>query len=97
MTISVNGAAQGIFGERCGALLTFDLSSKKEYFSFFNKLKLIRRATNINDNETLALHPSSTIFGEYPDELKRRMETPHGISWTKTSASIAASAHRRAP
>ncbi len=68
--------AKGIFGERYGALLTFDLSSKKDCFSFLNKLKLVRRATNINDNKTLALHPSSTIFSEYPDELKQQMGVP---------------------
>jgi len=71
-----HGVAKDIFGQRCGALLTFELSSKKECFSFLNKLKLIRRATNINDNKTLALHPSSTIFGEYPQELKRQMGVP---------------------
>src|SRR3989339_378588 len=38
-----------------------------------NKLKLIRRATNINDNKTLAIHPSSTIFCEYKEDLKREM------------------------
>jgi len=68
--------AKGIFGQRCGALLTFDLASKKDCFAFLNKLKLVRRATNINDNKTLALHPSSTIFSEYPDELKRQMGIP---------------------
>jgi O-acetylhomoserine (thiol)-lyase len=71
-----HGVAKRIFGELCGALLTFDLSSKKECFAFLNRLKLIRRATNFNDNKTLALHPSSTIFSEYPDELKRQMGVP---------------------
>lgn len=56
-----------------GALLTFDLGSKETCFSFLNRLKLIRRATNINDNKTLALHPASTIFCEYSPELKSEM------------------------
>ena len=71
--------ATRIFGERCGALVTFELASKKECFAFLNKLKLLRRATNINDNKTLALHPASTIFCEYPADLKRQMGVPETL------------------
>lgn len=53
------------FGDTPGALLTFDLSSKEECFGFMNRLAIIRRATNLNDNRTLILHPNSTIFCEY--------------------------------
>lgn len=62
------------FGKNTGALLTFELSSKEACFRFLNKLKLIRRATNINDNKSLAIHPSSTIFCEYTPELKTQMK-----------------------
>lgn len=68
--------AKAQFGEKCGALLTFELSSKEKCFGFLDKLKLIRRATNINDNKTLALHPASTIFCEYPPELRLEMGVP---------------------
>lgn len=61
------------FGDKFGALLTFDLASKAECFKFMNNLKLIRRATNLQDNRTLILHPSSTIFCEYSDKLKNEM------------------------
>ena len=61
------------FGRRCGGLLTFDLASKKECFEFMNRLKVIRRATNLNDNRTLILHPASTIFCEYDAALKEEM------------------------
>ena len=71
--------ATRLFGERCGALVTFELSSKKECFTFLNKLKLLRRATNIHDNKTLALHPASTIFCEYPADLKRQMGVPETL------------------
>jgi len=56
-----------------GGILTFDLGSKEECFRFINGLKLIRRATNINDNRTLVLHPASTIFCEYDSRLKKEM------------------------
>lgn len=71
--------ATRIFGERCGALVTFELASKKECFAFLNKLKLLRRATNLNDNKTLALHPASTIFCEYAADLRREMGVPETL------------------
>ncbi len=61
------------FGTKPGAILTFDLGSKTQCFSFMNNLKIIRRATNLNDNKTLILHPSSTIFCEYTPETKQQM------------------------
>ncbi len=61
------------FGNRAGALLTFDLGSKKECFDFMNDLTLIRRATNLQDNKTLILHPASTIFCEYDKKVKNEM------------------------
>lgn len=66
------------FADKPGALLTFDLESKEECFKFMNQLKLIRRATNLNDNRTLILHPASTIFCEYDRETKKQM----GVSET---------------
>lgn len=53
------------FGEYPGAMLTFDLESRERCFSFLNRLKLIRRATNLFDNRSLIIHPASTIFGTF--------------------------------
>ncbi len=61
------------FAGKPGAMLTFDLASKEKCFKFINSLKLIRRATNLQDNRTLILHPASTIFCEYDDKLKKEM------------------------
>lgn len=71
--------ATRIFGQRCGAIATFKLSSRKECFAFLNRLRLLRRATNINDNKTLALHPASTIFCEYSADLKQQMGVPETL------------------
>ena len=38
-----------------------------------NRLKIIRRTTNLQDNKTLIIHPSSTIFSEYPPEQRETM------------------------
>ena len=53
------------FNGKFGAVLTFEVESKEKAFQFLNKLQIIRRATNLGDNTTLALHPASTIFAEY--------------------------------
>ena len=64
------------FGETSGAMLTIDLASKEACFSFINNLKLIRRATNLFDNRTLAIHPASTIFGNFNDRQRKQMDVP---------------------
>ena len=61
------------FGNRFGGILTFELESKDQCFNFMDNLKLIRRATNLNDNKTLILHPASTIFCEYTPKQKEEM------------------------
>ncbi|MFQ5951944.1 MAG: aminotransferase class I/II-fold pyridoxal phosphate-dependent enzyme [Candidatus Omnitrophota bacterium] len=61
------------FGDKTGSLLTFDLGSKEECFKFMDALQLIRRATNLQDNRSLILHPASTIFCEYTAELQEEM------------------------
>ena len=61
------------FGGKYGGILTFDMDSAAECFTLMNALQVIRRATNINDNKTLILHPASTIFAEYSDEEKMVM------------------------
>lgn len=51
-----------------GTIMSFDLESKAACFAFMNKLKIIRRATNLNDNKTLIIHPHSTIYNEFTEE-----------------------------
>ncbi len=33
-----------------------------------NKLCIIRRATNLNDNKSLIIHPHSTIYAEFSEK-----------------------------
>ena len=61
------------FGNRPGAMFTFDLASREACFSFLNKLKLIRRATNLFDNKTLAIHSASTIYGTFTPQVRSEM------------------------
>jgi O-acetylhomoserine (thiol)-lyase len=49
-------------------MLTIDLESKDACFKFLNRLRLIHRATNLFDSRTLAIHPASTIFGNFREQ-----------------------------
>lgn len=62
------------FGPTGGAMLTIDLADKAACYNFINRLKLIRRATNLFDNKSLAIHPASTIFGPLTQEQRDSMD-----------------------
>lgn len=62
------------FGETAGAMITIDLDDEQACKNFINNLKLIKRATNLFDNKTLAIHPYSTIFGNFSPEEKKEMD-----------------------
>jgi O-acetylhomoserine (thiol)-lyase len=61
------------FGDAPGAMLTFDLSSKDACFHLLDKLKVIRRATNLFDNKSLAIHPATTIYGSFSPDQREAM------------------------
>lgn len=56
-----------------GAMLTFNLKSKDACYKFMDKLRIIRRATNLFDNKTLIIHPESTIYGTFSPEMRSVM------------------------
>lgn len=62
------------FGETAGAMITIDLADEQACKNFINRLSLIKRATNLFDNKTLAIHPASTIFGNFTPEERREMD-----------------------
>jgi O-acetylhomoserine (thiol)-lyase len=61
------------FHGRYGGLLTFELESRDACFRLMDSLRIIRRATNLNDNKTLIIHPASTYLSEYSPEERRAM------------------------
>ncbi len=67
------------FGDYPGAMLTFALADRKACFSFINKLKIIRRSTNLFDNKSLIIHPLSTIYGTLSPEMKEKVEVSDNI------------------
>lgn len=62
------------YGPTAGAMITIDLADADACFSFLNNLKLVKRATNLFDNKTLAIHPASTIFGPFTAGQRREMD-----------------------
>ena len=62
------------FGETSGAMVTIDLESEQACFDFINRLQLVRRATNLFDNKSLAIHPASTIFGNFTPRQREKMD-----------------------
>lgn len=62
------------FGSTAGAMMTVDLASREACFRMIDRLRLIRRATNLFDNKSLAIHPASTIFGTFTEEVRRSMD-----------------------
>lgn len=65
--------AKAQFKDKFGGILTFELENKDRCYAFMDGLRLIKRATNLNDNKTLIIHPASTIFCEYSPEEKAAM------------------------
>ncbi|MCH5328725.1 MAG: PLP-dependent transferase [Coprobacter sp.] len=71
--------SQRQFGPTGGAMLTIELADKESCFSFINRLKLVKRATNLFDNRTLAIHPASTIFGNFTESQLQDMDVSDRI------------------
>ncbi len=65
------------FGTLPGAVFTIDLPDKESAFAFINNLQVIRRATNLFDRKSLAIHPASTIFGLFTPEQRTNMSVPN--------------------
>ncbi len=68
-----NSLAREMFNNKPGSILTFELKMDS-CFKFMNSLKMIRRATNLNDNKTLIIHPYSTIYSEFTEKEKGEMQ-----------------------
>lgn len=67
------------FGKTASAMFTFQLENREACFRFINKLKLIRRATNLFDNKSLIIHPLSTIYGTLSPEMKEKVGVPDNL------------------
>ena len=64
------------FGKIGTAMFTFELADRAACYAFMNKLKVVRRATNLFDNKSLIIHPLSTIYGTFSPEMKEKTGIP---------------------
>lgn len=62
------------YGGRYSAMLTISLPDEEACTRFIDSLKLVKRATNLFDNRSLAIHPYSTIFGTLTPEQRKAMD-----------------------
>lgn len=56
-----------------GTIMTFSLTTEEACYNFMDRLCAIRRATNLNDNKSLIIHPHSTIYSEFSIEEREEM------------------------
>ncbi|MGM9753814.1 MAG: trans-sulfuration enzyme family protein [Candidatus Cryptobacteroides sp.] len=70
--------AKDLFNDTYGAMITLELKDRQACFDFLNRLKLVKRATNLFDNRSLAIHPASTIFGNFSPEQRRSLDVSEG-------------------
>lgn len=62
-----------MFNGNPGAMFTINLGTKAACYKFMDSLKVIRRATNLFDNKSLAIHPESTIYVTFSSDMKKVM------------------------
>ncbi|MCP4023781.1 MAG: O-acetylhomoserine aminocarboxypropyltransferase/cysteine synthase [Desulfobacteraceae bacterium] len=65
-----------------GAMLTFGLKDQDSCFKFINHLKLILNLANLGDCKSLIIHPYSTQYVSFPDDLKKELADPHLIRFS---------------
>jgi len=59
-----------------GSLLTFGLEDEKACFEFVRRLKLVYNLANLGDCKTLVIHPASSQYVSFDDELKSALGVP---------------------
>jgi O-acetylhomoserine (thiol)-lyase len=59
-----------------GAMLTFGLKDQKACFKLIDNLKMILNLANLGDCKTLIIHPYSSQYVSFPQELKNKLADP---------------------
>ena len=62
-----------------GGIVSFSFSDKETTYSFLNRLNIIKRGTNVQDNKSLAIATYHTIYAEYSDEQKAAYGLTEGM------------------
>ncbi|WP_051906867.1 MULTISPECIES: aminotransferase class V-fold PLP-dependent enzyme [unclassified Sulfurospirillum] len=62
-----------------GGIVSFSFSDKEATYAFLNRLNIIKRGTNVQDNKSLAIATYHTIYAEYSDEQKAAYGLTEGM------------------
>ena len=62
-----------------GPMLTIDMGSKANAFSFLQRSEMVTVTANIGDSRTLALHMASTIYRDFNEDEKRFLGISPGL------------------
>jgi methionine-gamma-lyase len=76
------GSQRAIFEKQCsgpGALISFDLPSKKAAFRFLDSLNVFTLAVSLGGNESLAEHPAAHTHSDVPYEVRRKIGIGEGM------------------
>ncbi|MCP3926295.1 MAG: O-acetylhomoserine aminocarboxypropyltransferase/cysteine synthase [Desulfobacterales bacterium] len=66
-------------GKGFGAMLTFGLKDQKTCFDMINNLELIYHLANLGDCKTLIIHPWSSQYVSFTDEVKLQLGIKPGL------------------
>jgi methionine-gamma-lyase len=83
-TLFPEGSSQRrIYEKQCtgsGALISFDLASKKAAFEFLDSLKVFTLAVSLGGNESLAEHPAAHTHSGIPPEVRAKIGVGEGLA-----------------
>lgn len=74
--ISHEMAKQQFNGKGFGAMLTFGLTDQDACFRLIDSLKMILNLANLGDCKTLIIHPYSSQYVSFPEDLKNKLADP---------------------
>ncbi len=72
-----------IYEKQCsgpGALISFDLASKKAAFAFLDALEVFTLAVSLGGNESLAEHPAAHTHSGIPAEIRAKIGVGEGLA-----------------
>lgn len=74
---------RAIYEKQCsgpGALISFDLPSKKAAFRFLDNLEVFTLAVSLGGNESLAEHPAAHTHSDIPYEVRQKIGVGEGMA-----------------
>lgn len=74
-----HGTALRLLPRGFGGILSFELADRAACYRAMDAMTIPRRATNVNDNKSLVIHPASTIYTEFGPDERASMGVTEGL------------------